>query len=101
MRTSVLSGLMLRITFFLQFLGFSARKNSRFFFEVHQKVYKTKLFKLFKACCLMQYFKRQRKSRKHLKSQDTCYQQDFHNAFTILLNVQIKERELTSGKIST
>ena len=58
-----------------------------------------KIFTFFETCCLTRYFKWERKG-KHIKSKDTYFQQDLHSAFTILSNIWIIERELTSGKIS-
>ena len=40
------------------------------------------------------------KGNQKLKPRDIYIQQILHNAFTILLNIQTNERELTSGKIT-
>ena len=40
------------------------------------------------------------KKGKHIKSRDKCFQQNLHSVFTVLSNIRIIERELTSGKIS-
>ena len=54
------------------------------------------------ACCLTRYSKQHGKSRrgKHVKSGNTYFKRNLHIAFTILSDVRVTGRELTSDEIS-
>ena len=67
------------------------------FFHVYQVVFMMELFTLFDECCLMLYFKRQRKSRRgnFLNSRDIYFQLDLPSTFTIILMFEsMKESSL-------
>ena len=86
---------------FISNSGYRTRSNSLLFFT-NIKQYITWNFSRFLTCCLTRYFEWQRKSRKgkHIKSRDIYFQRLFHSAFTVLSNIQIIKRELTSDKIN-
>ena len=44
--------------------------------------------------------KKKNKKGKHIKSRNIYFEQDLHSAFTVLSNIRVIKRKVTSGKIS-
>ena len=89
---------------FISNLGYSTRKIQFYSSQISNSILHETLHTLWDMLfdTIFQMTKKSRKG-KHIKSRYTYFQQDFHSSlftFTVLSNIRIIERELTSGKIS-
>ena len=87
---------------FISNLGYSTRRIHFYSSQISNSILHETFHALWDMLFVTWYFKWQRKSikGKHIKSRDMYFQQDLNSTFTVLSNIQIIERELTSSKIS-